>query len=177
MLLIKIIDKNTKKMYYFVQGRKMELLIMHEIKSLLSQFVELYNMQDTLTKLTSKKKLYGYGFTEMHCIEAIGILKYPNVTKLAGRLSITTSAMSKVIKKLIKNGDIISFQVENNKKEIYYQLTQKGKIIFDEHSIRHAMWEKRDLELLLNFDLEELRLVSNFLERFNKALKTKIDSF
>lgn len=56
----------------------------------------------------------------------------------------TRSAISKIVKKLLANGDIISYQWEDNKKEIYYKLTEKGKALFDEHFIRHSAWEKRE---------------------------------
>lgn len=47
----------------------------------------------------------------------LGKLEQPNVTKLSSKLSMTRSAISKVVKKLSIDGDIISYQCEANKKD------------------------------------------------------------
>jgi DNA-binding MarR family transcriptional regulator len=121
---------------------------------LLSQFAELYEKQDVLTKLTSKEFLHSYGYSEIHCIDLIGKLEHPNATKLSINLSMTRSAVSKITKKLLNNGDVISYQNEDNKKEIYYKLTEK--------------------EFFEKLDDKDLQTVSNFLSEFNKYLEIQI---
>ena len=92
---------------------------MSNSKSLITKFTELYEKQDMLTKLTSREFLHGYGYSEIHCIDWIGKLDNPNVTKLSSRLSMTRSAISKIIKKLVAKGAITSYKCKDNKKEIY----------------------------------------------------------
>lgn len=147
---------------------------MLDSKLLLSQFAELYEKQDILTKLTSREFLHGYGYSEIHCIDLIGKLEQPNVTKLASKLIMTTSAISKILKKLLVNGDIIRYQCDENKKEIYYKLTEKGKALFDEHFKRHSAWEERDEKFFEGVDSDDLQAVSRFLNEFNKYLETQI---
>lgn len=143
-------------------------------KLLLSQFAELYEKQDILTKLTSREFLHNYGYSEIHCIDLIGKLENPNVTKLSSKLSMTRSAISKIVKRLLNNGDITSYQNEDNKKEIYYKLTEKGKSLFDEHFRRHSAWEERDEKFFEKIDDRDLQTVSKFLNEFNKYLEEQI---
>lgn len=63
-----------------------------------SQLVELYEKQDMLNKLTSKEFIQSYGYSEIHCIDLIGKLEKPNVTKISSKLSMTRSAISKIVK-------------------------------------------------------------------------------
>ncbi|OOM82198.1 transcriptional regulator AdcR [Clostridium puniceum] len=147
---------------------------MSNSKLLLSQFAELYEKQDILTKLTSREFLHGYGYSEIHCIDLIGKLENPNVTKLASKLAMTTSAISKILKKLLANEDITRYQCDENKKEIYYKLTEKGKALFDEHFKRHSSWEKRDEKFFEQINAKDLKTVSKFLTEFNKYLEAQI---
>lgn len=62
---------------------------------LLSQLVELYEKQNMLNKLTSKEFIQSYGYSEIHCIDLIGKLGKPNVTKISSKLSITRSLCKK----------------------------------------------------------------------------------
>lgn len=147
---------------------------MSNSKSLITKFTELYEKQDMLTKLTSREFLHGYGYSEIHCIDWIGKLDNPNVTKLSSRLSMTRSAISKIIKKLVAKGAITSYKCKDNKKEIYYTLTDKGKLLFDEHHKRHCAWEERDKEFFEKLDDQDLETVNRFLTQFNKYLEEKI---
>lgn len=45
----------------------------------------------------------------------------------------TRGAISKLTKKLIKKGLIVSYQKPDNKKEIYFRLTEQGKVINKVH--------------------------------------------
>lgn len=143
-------------------------------KLLISQFTELYEKQDILTKLTSREFLHSYGYSEIHCIDLIGKLEQPNVTKLSSKLSMTRSAISKIVKKLLTNGDITSYKRKDNKKEIYYKLSEKGQILFDEHFKRHSDWEKRDEKFFNQLDDKDLQTVSRFLNEFNQYLEAQI---
>lgn len=86
---------------------------------LLAQFTELCEKHDALNKLNSREILHNYGHSEIHCIHLIGKCEQPNVTKISSKLAMTKSAISRIVKKLLDNGDIESYQLECNKKEIY----------------------------------------------------------
>ena len=53
---------------------------------ILDLFTELYEKQDILSKLTQSSSLQGYGYSVIHCLDAIGILDGPNITKIAEHL-------------------------------------------------------------------------------------------
>ncbi|SEP23132.1 DNA-binding transcriptional regulator, MarR family [Propionispora vibrioides] len=144
---------------------------------LLSQFAELYEKQDILAKLTSQEFLHGYGYSEIHCIDAIGRMENPNAARIAKKLVMTRSAISKITKKLIRSGDIIGYQNSDNQKEICFKLTPKGYFLFKEHEQRHLAWEKRDREFLEKINPEILENVSTFLGDFNNYLHERIKAF
>ncbi|MDF2935735.1 MAG: transcriptional regulator, MarR family [Paenibacillaceae bacterium] len=53
-----------------------------------------------------------------------------NVTKLAESFYMTRSAISKITKKLMEKGLIDSYQKPENKKEIYFRLTEQGRRLY-----------------------------------------------
>ncbi|MFW2487801.1 MarR family transcriptional regulator [Clostridium chromiireducens] len=144
-------------------------------EQLLTQFTELFEKHDALDKLNSREILHNYGFSEIHCIYLIGNLEQPNVTKISLELSMTKSAISRIAKKLLDNGDIESYQVECNKKEIYYKLTPKGQELFDEHLKIHSSGRERDKKFFEEFDDNDLHIVSEFLSQYNKYLEVQIE--
>jgi len=144
------------------------------IKALLLQFAELYEKQDILSKITSQEFLHGYGYSEIHCIDVIGRMEDSNATRIAKKLSMTRSAISKITKKMVQRGDIINYQNPSNQKEICFKLTKKGYSLFKEHEQRHLAWEKRDREFLEKISTKNLETVSTFLVDFNSYLNEQI---
>ena len=60
-------------------------------------------------------------------------------------------------KKLLAKGLIEKYTLESNKKEVYFKLTDLGKMLFEEHAKRHKRWEKRDMEFLSHYSTEDVR--------------------
>jgi DNA-binding MarR family transcriptional regulator len=102
-------------------------------------------------------------------------LEQPNVTKIALKLAMTKSAISRIVKKLLDNRDIESYQVECNKKEIYYKLTPKGQELFDEHLKIHSSGRERDKKFFEEFNDNDSRIVSEYLSKYNKYLEIQIE--
>lgn len=142
---------------------------------LLAQFTKLFEKHDVLDKLNSREILHNYGYTEIHCIHLIGKLEQPNVTKISLELAMTKSTISRIAKRLLDNGDIESYQLECNKKEIYYKLTPKGQELFDEHLKIHSSGRERDKKFFEEFDDNDSRIVSEFLSKYNKYLEIQIE--
>jgi DNA-binding MarR family transcriptional regulator len=90
-----------------------------------------------LNKVKMEDSLKGYKPSEVHCIDYIGRHVDPNVAKLAESFYMTTGAISKITTKLIKKGIIESYQKPDNKKEIYFRLTEQGKVIYKIHEELH----------------------------------------
>lgn len=142
---------------------------------LLAIFVAIYEKQDTLSKLTSKEIIHEYGYSEIHCIDYIGTIDTPNVTKIAKTMNMTRGAISKITKKLLEKGDIETFSKENNKKEIYFKLTSKGQKLFLEHQKRHQAWLARDQQFLNQYSTEMIAFIQEFLSAFDQYLFNQIE--
>ena len=144
----------------------------HEL--LLKELALMLERQDMLSQLTENQCLDEYGYSETHCIDFIGRLELPNVTKIAEHMRMTRGAISKMTKKLLAKGMIEKYTLETNKKEIYFRLTEPGKLVFKEHAKRHRLWEKRDMEFLARYPKEEIATVYTFMQEFNAYLEEQI---
>ena len=131
--------------------------------------------QDMLSKLTENVCLDEYGYSETHCIDYIGRLELPNVTKIAEHMQMTRGAISKMTKKLLNKGLIEKYSLETNKKEVYFRLTEQGRLLFNEHEKRHKLWEKRDMQLLSRYSKDEIVLICRFMKEFNEYLEGQIE--
>jgi DNA-binding MarR family transcriptional regulator len=148
---------------------------MKEHEALQREIALMLERQDMLSKLTESQCLDEYGYSETHCIDYIGKLERPNVTKIAEQMGMTRGAISKMTKKLLAKGLIEKYTLETNKKEIYYRLTDQGKVLFDEHAKRHRKWEKRDREFLSRYSKEQTEILLQFMKEFNHYLDEQIE--
>ena len=142
---------------------------------LLKELALMLERQDMLSKLTESQCLDEYGYSETHCIDSIGRLELPNVTKVAEHMGMTRGAISKMTKKLLSKGLIEKYTRETNKKEIYFRLTEQGEVLFEEHDKRHRLWERRDMEFLSRYSKEDVETVYRFMKKFNYYLEQQIE--
>ncbi len=141
---------------------------------LLDLFKELSEKQDVFLKLTARPFIFEYGQSELHCLDAIGRTRNPNVSKLAEQLSITRGAASKIVKRLLERGDLGGYQMETNKKEVYYTLTDRGRKIFEAHAQSHQIWRDEDLRFFQSVPLEDKRILCRFMRRFIHHVRRRI---
>ncbi|MBW5448726.1 MarR family transcriptional regulator [Cohnella sp. CFH 77786] len=145
-----------------------------KIEQVIMGFRELYNRIVWLNKSKMEESLKGQTSTEVHCIECIENNADPNVTKLAECLYLTTGAISKMTKKLIKKGLIESYQKSDNKKEIYFKLTDEGKIIYKIHEDLHKEFQERDKVVFEQITEQQFDSMLSFLENYSKHLDAEI---
>ena len=145
----------------------------HELLSQMGRFLE---KQDMLNMLTESANLHGYGYSEIHTIKAIKELDEPNVTEISRRLNMTRGAISKITKKLMKQGLIESYQVPDNRQKIFFRLTKAGQPLYEDHEKRHAQWERRDLDFLGGFPEKDLSAFLSFMNDYNAYLQQQIDT-
>ena len=143
---------------------------------LLKEIALMLERQDMLSKLTENICLEEYGYSETHCIDYIGKLERPNVTKIAEHMQMTRGAISKMTKKLLTKGLIEKYTLEKNKKEVYFRLTESGMELFKEHEKRHKLWEERDMQFLKRYSEEEIAILSKFMKEFNVYLEEQIEN-
>lgn len=147
---------------------------MNKEEKIIVGFRDLYNKIVWLNKDKMEDSLKGYNSSEVHCIEYIEKNVDSNVTKLAESFYMTRGAISRITKKLIKKGLIESYQKSDNKKEIYFRLTEQGKVIYKIYEDLHKEFEERDKVVFDQVTEEEFDSILSFVEKYSRHLDTEI---
>ncbi|WP_342428680.1 MarR family transcriptional regulator [Paenibacillus sp. FSL L8-0158] len=147
---------------------------MNKEEQVIVGFRDLFNKMVWLNKDKMEDSLKGYKPSEVHCIEYIERNVESNVTKLAESLYMTTGAISKITKKLIKKGIIESYQKPDNKKEVYFRLTEEGKVIYKIHEELHKEFQERDKAVFEQVTEEQFDSMISFLEKYSRHLDAEI---
>ncbi|MCB2308367.1 MarR family transcriptional regulator [Clostridium estertheticum] len=147
---------------------------MNKEEQVIMGFRDLFNKRVSLNKFKMKDTLKGYKSSEVHCIEYIGSNVDSNVTKLAECFYMTRGGISKITKKLIKKGIIESYQKPDNKKEIYFRLTEQGKVINKVHGELHKEFQERDKVVFEQVTEEQFDIMLSFMEKYSRHLDAEI---
>lgn len=147
-------------------------MITNEILS--KKFNKVSERHNIIKSIAEKKFLTDYTFIEVHCIDFIGKTQATNVTKLANSFKMTKGAISKIIKKLIKKETIEIYQKPENKKEIYYKLTQKGLSIYNDHEEMHRIRIERDTFVFEKLSEDEKAMFINMLDKIYEQLAIEL---
>jgi Transcriptional regulators len=147
---------------------------MNKEDRLLAGFRDIYNKTVCLNKSKMEARLTNYKPSEVHCIEYIGKNADANVTKLAESFYMTRGAASKITQKLIGKGLIESYQKPDNKKEIYFKLTEQGKAISKVHDDLHKEFLERDKIVFDQINEEQWENMLSFVEKYNRHLDAEI---
>jgi DNA-binding MarR family transcriptional regulator len=135
---------------------------------------ELVNKMSWLNKFKMEASLKGFKSSEVHYIEHIARNADSNVTKLAESFYMTRGAISKMTRKLIEKGIIESYQKPDNKKEIYFRLTEQGQAIFKVHEKLHKEFQERDKAVFEQVTEEQFDSMLSFVEKYNRHLDAEI---
>ncbi|ADY55255.1 regulatory protein MarR [Syntrophobotulus glycolicus DSM 8271] len=137
---------------------------------------------DTLIKIQEhsdvfEPKLAGLldeiSLAEVHCIDWIGRLDHPNVTKISEKMGLTRGAISKISKKLLSKGLIETYQEPDNHKEIYFRLTESGRSVYGEHKKLHNEVREEWLSFLEHYSEDEQAVLFRFLTEIGDLLDRK----
>ncbi|MBX4259531.1 MarR family transcriptional regulator [Clostridium estertheticum] len=137
-------------------------------------FRDILNKIVSLNKPKMKDSLKGFKSSEVHCIEYIGRNVDSNVTKLAESFYMTRGAISKLTKKLIKKSIIESYRKPDNKKEIYFRLTEQGKVINKVHEELHKEFQERDKAVFEQVTEEQFDIILSFIAKYSSHLDAEI---
>ncbi|ANN32427.1 MarR family transcriptional regulator [Bacillus thuringiensis serovar coreanensis] len=147
---------------------------MNKEEQVMNGFRELYNKLVWLNKDKMEEGLKGFKSSEVHCIEYIENNADSNVTKLAEAFYVTRGAISRMTKKLIQKGLVESYQKSENKKEIYFKLTEQGKEIYKIHENLHKEFQERDKAVFEQVTEEEFDSIISFVEKYSRHLDAEI---
>ena len=147
---------------------------MNKQEQVMINFRDVFNKMAWLNERKMKNSLKGCKSSEVHCIEHIGSGSDANVTKLAETFYMTRGAISKLAKKLIAKELIEGYQKPDNKKELYFKLTEKGQEIFDIHAELHKEFKERDKAVFEQVTEEQFDNMLNFMEKYGRHLDAEI---
>ncbi|CUU47784.1 MarR family winged helix-turn-helix transcriptional regulator [Clostridium beijerinckii] len=147
-------------------------MITDEILS--TTFNNVSEIHNLIKKTAERNFLTEYTFTEVHCIEQIEKMEDPNVTKLSKNFEMTRGALSKIIKKLIEKGAVEIYRKPENKKEIYYKLTESGMSTFMEHEEMHRSRLERDKVIFSKLSEDEKATFVSILDKIHEQLTTEL---
>ena len=136
---------------------------------------KLYNMYE---KAKKNPRDYGCGVllysSDIHMIEMIKNYPDANTTQLAEKLGVTKGLVSRLIKKLDKKGLIVKYQYVDNKKEVYFKLTDLGERAFRGHIEFHNHKNKRLHDKIDSYNAEDKRKICDFLREYTEGLEALI---
>ncbi|WP_046226492.1 MarR family transcriptional regulator [Paenibacillus dauci] len=147
---------------------------MNKQEQVMTEFRELFNKMAWLNKYKMERSLQGYKPSEVHCIDYIGKHTEANVTRLAESLYMTRGAISKITKKLLDRQLIQSYQKQDNKKEIYFKLTEQGESVFAIHDQLHREFQQRDQLVFEQITDEQFDSMLNFIQKYSQHLDQEI---
>ncbi|AVK47446.1 hypothetical protein AXY43_05070 [Clostridium sp. MF28] len=109
--------------------------------------------------------------SDIHMIEAIQKNQSANTTEIAKIMNTTKSTVSKITKRLEKEGMIKKYKFLDNKKEIYFKLTDLGLKAFNGHYEYHISRTQSFDKEFDNYTEEEKKLIVNFLKKYTEELE------
>lgn len=169
-----IVAWETKLLYNTIKCQQIGGQAMNKEERAMKGLWDIFKKRIWLDSFKMKDRLKGYNPSEIHCIAYIGEDEDPNVTKLAESFGMTRGAISKLTKKLVKKGLIESYQKPNNNKEVYFELTEQGKTIYDIHEEMHREFKDRDQPFFEQVTEEQLDIILGFAKKYNMHLDTEI---
>ncbi len=112
-----------------------------------------------------------WSLTQLHIVATIKDNGLANNSLLSHKLNVSKPAIAKAIKKLLKHHVIIKIQRNDNKKEIFYGLTESGEKLAFIHEQLHEKARNKYLSILEKFDDAELIVIARFLYAITDNMK------
>ncbi|MGO4548877.1 MarR family transcriptional regulator [Paenibacillus sp. 2TAB23] len=102
--------------------------------------------------------------TSVHVIDCIGNNEPINNVSIAEKMNLSKASITKISTKLLQEGYIKRSQLNDNKKEVYFSLSFKGKRIFEVHALMHEQIERNFISLMSSFTEAELQASLKFFQ-------------
>jgi len=145
---------------------------MNQALRILDIFIKIQENSDVLQH-KQEGLLHDLSLAEVHCIDWIGMIDHPNVTKISEKMGLTRGGISRISKKLLGKGLIESYQEPDNNKEIYYQLTESGKIVYDEHKKIHNKAQQKWLAFFEHYSDDEQAAILRFFTEISDLIDSE----
>ncbi|XID92352.1 MarR family transcriptional regulator [Paenibacillaceae bacterium WGS1546] len=112
--------------------------------------------------------------TIVHVIDCIGRHQPINSTSIAERMGLSKAGITKIGKKLLQEDLVRRTRMNENKKESYFLLTEKGREVYELHARIHREEEERFYRFLEAYDSKELLVIGRFLQDLGGSLAERI---
>lgn len=139
-------------------------------KLLVQLFNDILHIEEKAIKSTGIDNL---SITEIHTIDAIGTEGNKTMGEIANNLRITVGTLTTAINRLIKKGYVERKRVEEDRRVVLVNLTEKGEEAFKIHKSFHDEMIKVILE---EFQGEDLDVLSRILNKAIRFFETKYES-
>jgi DNA-binding MarR family transcriptional regulator len=135
---------------------------------------KLYKTINVLNQEIKTARDYGIGVnlyhSEVGLLEIIKAHKNATASDLSRILGVTTGAVWQVSRKLQKKGLIESYQIEDNKKEVYFCLTALGENVSKGHEKHHETINAGIFEYLSRLEERDVKKIGEFLDTIIKEM-------
>lgn len=150
----------------------------------LKQFIETINNYNSFQKALEEKKRH-FGDVELypseiHTLVYIYEHKGENFTEISQGLGITKGAFSKTLAKLEKKELVKKYYREDNKKNIYFQVSKRGKKSYLAHQAFHQIFKLEvpdDVQGFLKANDQTLTMALMYVNQFIKQLRNEMVNY
>lgn len=122
-----------------------------------------------------QRHLKGYKPSEIHCIQYVGDHDDVNVTKMATAFGMTTGGITKLTQKLVEKGLLYANKSPENKKNVYFTLTDAGRVLYDIHRSLDYSFAERDRMILESITDDDYACLKAFFQRYGAHLDTELE--
>ena len=112
---------------------------------------------------------------EVHFVMAVGLGEGRTMSELARTLNVTQGAVSQLVARMEKKGFVVRHKCADDKRQTVATLTEKGRLLYQEHTRYDLARYTEILEMLSGYSDEELRRIRDF-ETILQAIFTKADN-
>jgi DNA-binding MarR family transcriptional regulator len=129
---------------------------------------KIYKITNIVNQEMKVARDYGVGFplyhSEVQMLDVIDNHEGANASELAKTLGVTCGAIGQVTKKLMNKGLIESYQLSDNKKEVYFRLTDLGRKASIGHQKHHEKLNAGVYDYICKLEESELQKFSELLD-------------
>ena len=134
---------------------------------LVNLFNDILNIEE---KALITEEFKGISVTDMHIIEAIGVMEQRTMSKIAKTLGVTMGTLTIGVNGLVKKGYVERNRSQKDRRIVYASLTVKGKAAY----VHHMRFHKDMINSVINDVTEE---EAEILTRTLKKLEDFFDKW
>lgn len=135
-------------------------------------------LRNKVNEMESIPREYGVGdplyLSEIHTLQAIGDTRENNLRIIADLLGVTPSATSQAVTKLARRGLVRKIRGRKNEREISLELTDLGRVAYEQHVQTHHQVYTRIVERLGTLTEDELALVGHTFSAFESVYEERL---